>query len=118
MEPNHMGERRSESRSSVDISVRVWGVDVRGDCFLQEAKVREISLNGGLLSQLETEVRSGDVIGVLYAGKKGRYRVIWVRHSGMNHKIQAAIHRFEGDECPWAKLLPERESAAAAGAPK
>jgi hypothetical protein len=59
------------------------------------------------LAELATDVRSGDVIRVLYAGKKARYKVIWIRDSGPSHKIQAAIHRFETDVCPWLDLLAE-----------
>ena len=98
-------ERRRESRTEIDLALMVWGVDTRGDRFLQEAHAREISLSGALLTGLDAELRSGDVIGVLYAGKKARYRVVWVRHSGTSDKVQAAVHRFAPDECPWKELL-------------
>jgi hypothetical protein len=103
-------DRRREPRTDVDIALTVWGVDTRGDRFLQEARAREISLSGALLSGLDSELRSGDVIGILYAGKKARYRVVWVRQSGTSRKVQAAVHRFTTDECPWKDLLAEDES--------
>jgi hypothetical protein len=102
-------DRRREPRTDADIALTVWGVDTRGDRFLQEAHVREISLSGALLFGLDSELRSGDVIGILYAGKKARYRVVWVRQSGTSHKVQAAVHRFTTDECPWKNLLAEEE---------
>jgi hypothetical protein len=102
-------DRRREPRTDVDIVLTVWGVDTRGDRFLQEAHAREISLSGALLSGLDSELRSGDVIGILYAGRKARYRVVWVRQSGTSHKVQAAVHRFTTDECPWKNLLAEEE---------
>ena len=102
-------DRRREPRTDADIALTVWGVDTRGDRFLQEAHAREISLSGALLFGLDSELRSGDVIGNLYAGKKARYRVVWVRQSGTSHKVQAAVHRFTTDECPWKTLLPEEE---------
>ena len=113
-----IGERRREERVSIEIAVRIWGIDVRGERFLQDAKAREISFSGGLLSQVETDIRSGDVIGVLYQGKKARFRVIWVRHSGGAQKIQAAIQRLEPDECPWAELLSKPARAASIGSTK
>jgi hypothetical protein len=106
-------DRRRETRSDVDVDVTVWGVDTRGDRFLQEARARDISLSGALLWGLDSELRSGDVIGVLYAGKKARYRVVWVRQSGNSQKVQAAIHRFADDECPWKELLTEAQPEAA-----
>ena len=60
-----------------------------------------------MLSGLDVELRSGDVIGVFYAGKKARYRVIWVRYGDIHCKIQAAVHRIEPDECPWKELVGE-----------
>ena len=81
-------DRRREPRTDADLSLMVWGVDTRGDRFLQEAHAREISLSGALLSGLDAELRSGDVIGILYAGKKARYRVVWVRESGNGLKCK------------------------------
>jgi hypothetical protein len=105
-------ERRSEPRTDIDLGLTVWGVDTRGDRFLQEAQARDISLSGALIIGLDTELRSGDVIGILYAGKKARYRVVWVRQSGTSHKVQAAVHRMAPDECPWKELLAEEFSDA------
>ena len=112
-------DRRREPRTDIDLGLTVWGVDTRGDHFLQEARAREISLNGGLILGLDAELRSGDVIGILYSGKKARYRVVWVRHSGTSDKVQAAIHRLAPDECPWEHLLAEKraESEAAVDPP-
>ncbi len=100
-------DRRRESRTETDLTLTIWGVDTRGDRFLQEAQAHEISLSGALLSGLDAELRSGDVIGILYAGKKARYRVVWVRHSGTSDKVQAAVQRLDPDACPWKDLLTE-----------
>jgi hypothetical protein len=104
---NSGNDRRRESRVSTDLLLTVWGVDTRGERFLQEAHARNISLSGALLSGLDSELRSGDVIGILYAGRKARYRVVWVRHSGSAQKVQAAVQRFALDECPWKELLAQ-----------
>ena len=106
-------DRRREPRTDADLSLMVWGVDTRGDRFLQEAHAREISLSGALLSGLDAELRSGDVIGILYAGKKARYRVVWVRESGNGLKVQAAVQRIAPDECPWKNLLAEEYASTA-----
>jgi hypothetical protein len=100
-------DRRREPRIEADLVVTVWGVDTRGDRFLQEARARNISLSGALLSGLDAELRSGDVIGILYTGKKARYRIVWVRESGNGQKVRAAVHRISPDECPWKDLLAD-----------
>ena len=100
-------DRRREPRTDIDLGLTVWGIDTRGDRFLQEARARDISFSGALILGLDAELRSGDVIGIFYAGKKARYRVVWVRQSGTSDKVQAAIHRIAPDECPWKELLIE-----------
>ena len=104
-----MMERRREPRIEVDLALQVWGIDTQRDRFLQPARARDISRSGALLWELDREVRSGDLIGVLYAGRKARFRVVWVRYS-TSRKVQAAIHRVEGDECPWEHLLAEHSA--------
>ncbi len=111
-----MIDRRREARKEANLALTVWGVDTRGERFLQEARASEISLSGALLSGLEAELRSGDVIGILYRGRKARYRVVWVRYSDVARKIQAAVHRFAPDVCPWQDLLLEDSSTTPAEA--
>jgi hypothetical protein len=103
-------DRRSEPRRQADFSVTVWGVDTRGERFLQEARACDISISGALLSGIEVDLRCGDVIGILYQGRKARYRVVWVRCDDRGDKIQAAIHRIEPDACPWQELLGGEEA--------
>jgi len=110
-------ERRCELRTDAHLMVTVWGVDTRGDRFLQEARARDISLSGALLSGLDSELRSGDVIGILYAGRNARYRVIWTRESGTTQRVQAAVQRMGSDECPWKELLAEDAPASATTIP-
>lgn len=100
-------DRRREPRKPVDLPLMVWGVDTLGERFFQEAHARDISLSGALLSGLDADLKSGDVIGVLYGTKKARYRVVWVRYDEMGDKMQAAVHRLESDVCPWLDLLTE-----------
>lgn len=101
-----MIERRQESRTRIDLQLEVWGTDARGESFQQIAYASDISLSGALLS-LDAELRSGDLIGILYAGRKARYRVVWVSCRRTGENLQAAVHRIAADECPWQNLLPE-----------
>jgi len=103
-------DRRREHRVPSDLPLTIWGIDVRGERFLQEARARDISLSGALLSGLDTDLRSGDVIGILYAGRKARFRVVWTRYDGTGEKMQAAVHRDPADDCPWKDLLSTEET--------
>ena len=100
-------DRRREPRKPLDLPLLVWGVDTQGERFLQEAHARDFSLSGALLSGLDADLKSGDVIGILYGRKKARYRVVWIRYDEMGDKMQAAVHRLQSDACPWVDLLTE-----------
>ena len=110
----HSIDRRREPRTGADLALTVWGVDTKGERFLQEARARDISLSGAMLSGLDADLRSGDVIGILYAGKKARFRVVWIRYDANGDKMQVAIHRVAADECPWKSLLLEERPVAQA----
>ncbi len=113
--PTQIKDRRREHRSEVDLPLQVWGVDTRGERFLQTARARDVSLSGALLSGLDAELTSGDVIGILFAGKKARFRVVWIRYDHAGEKMQAAVHRFDADECPWLALLSEEPGTTQPG---
>jgi hypothetical protein len=94
-------------RSDAGLAVQISGIDTRGQTFLQDAHASNVSSGGALISQLEAELRTGDVIALTYSGKKARYRVVWVRHGGVRYKYQAVVQRIDSDECPWQNLLSE-----------
>jgi hypothetical protein len=104
-------DRRSETRTALELTLTVWGVDVQGERFVQEAHARDISLSGALLSGIDADLHSGDVIGILCGKKKARYRVVWLRYDGGGDKMLVAVHRMEGDPCPWEDLL-EKDSGS------
>ena len=110
----HKMDRRREPRSQANFAVTIWGVDTKGERFLQEVRVRDVSLSGALLCGIESELRSGDLIGVLYLARKARYRVVWVRYDDGGEKIQAAIHLVQPDVCPWRDLLVEQANEESA----
>ena len=107
-------ERRREQRTPIDLNLMVWGIDTHGERFLQEAHARDISLSGALLSGLETDIRSGDVIGILCGKRKARFRVVWVRYDDAGDKMMVAVQRLAADECPWPELLNDASESASA----
>lgn len=105
-------DRRSEARNDTDLELLVWGIDNEGERFVQQARARNISASGALLTGLEAALKSGDVIGILYAGRKARFRVVWVRYDEIDAPAQAAVHRIDPDLCPWLELLSQGEGPA------
>lgn len=93
-------DRRRESRWVADLEVLVWGVDIKGERFLQEAKAVDISLSGALLTGLDADLRSGDVVGILFGKKKARYRVVWIRYDGAGDKMQVESTAYKPTNAP------------------
>ena len=97
-------EKRSEPRIESPLVVTILGRDKSGQPFAQYAIASSISESGALLSGITRHVRAGDLLWVEHAGKRSRFKVVWVRDSEAQQLIQAAIHRLEREPCPWPKL--------------
>ncbi len=101
-----MPDHAAESRVTVDLPVRVWGMTADGRPFSQHARAQNISSEGALLSGIEGELKVGDVIGVQCEDKKTRCTVIWVVNTGPIKKNQVGIKLLADQECPWKSYLP------------
>lgn len=69
-------DRRREARAQSNLELLAWGIDTAGGRFAEHAHAENISARGALLTGLKAVVQSGDVLGVLYAGRKARFRVV------------------------------------------
>jgi hypothetical protein len=93
--------------------VKVYATDKEGLPFGQEAVASNFSCRGALLTNLEHEVRPGDLMIVFYEEKFARFRVVWALYADAMRQNQVAVQRLESDKCPWAALLETEASAAA-----
>jgi hypothetical protein len=114
MEDTRNLDRRREPRRQIDLGLFVWGVETKGERFLQEVRARDISLSGALLTGFETQLHCGDVIGILFLGLEARFRVVWVHHDHNGRRVQAAVELMEPDACPWQGLLISKPLARSA----
>jgi hypothetical protein len=97
-------ERRGQSRKTDSLPVIIQGRDQSGNWFKQEVIAKNISRSGALLSGITRLVRTGDLLWLECAGKKYRFKVIWTRDSESHKLIQAAVHLFDTEPCPWVEL--------------
>jgi hypothetical protein len=100
-----MFDRRREPRVRSSLTVLIWGVDVEGTRFSQSALARNISQHGALLTGINWELRSGDLMAVQHREIRARFRVVWTRNSGSEEKTLAAVQRLDADTCPWLEEL-------------
>jgi len=104
-----MHDRRREPRFLSDLIVEVWGHDNSGEPFAQSVRARNSSIAGALLDGLDHDVQSGDVIGVRHQGHQARFRVVWAMDFGVPPRKRVAVHKIEGQECPWQHEILARE---------
>ena len=97
-------DNRPESRVDARIMVRVWGMDADGRPFFQNANASNISAEGALLGGINHPLKAGDVIGVQYAEKKARFKVVWVIDGGAARKIEAGVELLPNQRTPWQEI--------------
>lgn len=105
-------DKRPESRLSADIPVRVWGMDADGRPFFQSATASNLSSEGAQLSRVHHALREGEIIGIQYAERKARFKVIWVKEQGMPDRVEAGVKIMAGQIAPWGDLTQENQAAA------
>jgi PilZ domain len=101
------GQQAAEKRLTVDIPVRIWGMSAQGRPFSQHVRAQNISCDGALLHDVESELKVGDVIGVQCDTNKARCTVIWAMNTGTVKRNQVGIRLVTDQECPWRDHLPE-----------
>jgi hypothetical protein len=93
-------------RATLDLKVRVWGMDGHEKPFFQSAVAQNISATGACIYGIEPELKVGDVIGVQYESKKARCKVVWVVNAGALKKTQVGVQLVADQDCPWVGALP------------
>jgi hypothetical protein len=97
----------SQIRVSVDLQIRVWGMNSDGKPFSLPARTVEIFATGAVINKVECALTVGDVIGVQYQNKKARCRVASAEEHGFLEKTRAELVLVEGQECPWLAEIPK-----------
>ncbi|HEX3322308.1 MAG TPA: hypothetical protein VHR84_16505 [Terriglobales bacterium] len=100
-----MPERRGHTRASIEVTVELWGRNDSGAAFTQSVKARNISVAGALLVGVQHKLRCGDVISIVKDRFHARFRVVWTRDSGTGSGSLVAIHKVNGQQCPWIEEL-------------
>ena len=108
-----MTEQRPEPRLTIEIPVRVFGMDAGGRPFTQDANATDLSRTGARLTGLEHELRVGDTIGLVFENRKARLQVMWTIDAGSARKMKSGVKLVEGQFCPWESLMNASPPAVA-----
>jgi PilZ domain len=69
-------------RVEVQMQVRVWGMTAAGKPFIQDARAVKAGPLRASIVGIEHEVPVGEVLGLEYHGRKGRFCVVWAGQAG------------------------------------
>lgn len=98
--------QRSEPRVAKHASVRIFGMDSRGNPINVPATTIDVSKRGARLSGVRYWDSPGETIGMRYGTEKARYRVVWI---GMPHTPidgQIGLQCVETGKNIWDFALP------------
>src|SRR5260370_14553450 len=101
-----MTNHQSEPRLTVDLPVRIWGMNAEGRPFSQHARAQNISSAGALISGVESELKVGDVVGVQCDEKKTLCTVISVINTEPDRKNVEEVKLVGDQEGPWDNFIP------------
>jgi diguanylate cyclase (GGDEF)-like protein len=97
---------RREQRLRIALPVQLWGMDLDGALFSQEAVTIDITTIGARLNGITHSLQRGCVVGVKHQNSKARYRVVWVGDPGSANKGQVGLQLIDGGKFIWGRTLP------------
>jgi PilZ domain-containing protein len=99
---------RREHRKEVALSVRIFGIDAKGQVFSQSASTVNVSVEGAMLDGVQREIKPGEVIGLTYGQKKARFRVQWAGEPGTPQEGKIGLQNVVPSNVVWDVPLPPR----------
>jgi PilZ domain. len=100
-----MGTRR-EPRLLVRLPLRIFGTDANGRAFSENVFTADISRHGARLEGVIARALAGEIVGVSYGAKKGRFRVEWLGERGTPRAGQMGLSTTLPHEWTWDANLP------------
>ncbi len=105
-------DRRRQQRVSVELPVKIWGMDAHSRPFTQPASLRTISGRGATLQGVNAQLKTGDLVDVQYQGIKAQFRVVWLGKPGSDMQGEVGLENLSKDVQLW-DVDPLRCSATA-----
>ena len=94
-------DRRRQQRISVELPIKIWGVDANTRPFSQSASLRTISGRGATLQGVKAQLRPGMVIDLQYQGLKAQFRVVWLGKAGTEMQGEVGVENLSNEVQLW-----------------
>jgi hypothetical protein len=100
-----MGQRQ-EPRKEIRLPVRIFGTDDHGRAFSENVFTVDISRGGAKLTGVQSQIKPGEIIGMAYGHRKGRFLVKWVRQPPTSREGQIGLQNASPEKSIWDFPLP------------
>jgi PilZ domain len=97
---------RREPRKDIRVPVRIFGTDVAGKTFNENVFTVNVSRGGAMVIEVKTQLKVGEVIGIVYGKFKTRYEVRWVGATATPQQNLAGLQSVKSEEIIWDFPLP------------
>jgi hypothetical protein len=97
---------RREPRKDVRVPVRIFGTDAAGKTFNENVFTVNVSRGGAMVIEVKTQLKVGEVIGIVYGKSKSRYEVRWVGTPATPQQNLAGLQSAKSEEVIWDFPLP------------
>jgi PilZ domain-containing protein len=97
---------RREPRKDIRVPVRIFGTDVAGKTFNENVFTVNVSRGGAMVIEVKTQLKVGEVIGIVYGKCKTRYEVRWVGATATPQQNLAGLQSVKSEEIIWDFPLP------------
>ena len=97
---------RREPRKDIRVPVRIFGTDVAGKTFNENVFTVNVSRGGAMVIEVKTQLKVGEVIGIVYGKSKTRYQVRWIGAPATPQQNLAGLQSVKSEEIIWDFPLP------------
>jgi hypothetical protein len=98
---------RREPRKDIRVPVRIFGTDASGKAFNENVYTVNVSRSGAMVIEVNTQLKVGETIGMVYGQTKSRYQVRWVGSPNRPGANLAGLQTVKTEDVIWDFPLPE-----------
>ncbi len=98
---------RREPRKDIRVPVRIFGTDVNGKPFNENVFTVNVSRSGAMVIEIKSQLKVGEIIGMVYGQTKSRYQVRWVGPPNGPSANLAGLETVKTEDVIWDFPLPE-----------
>jgi hypothetical protein len=98
--------KRHRPRKQVEVSVRIFGTDAKGQIFSEKGSTVNVSQDGARVAGIQAQPKVDEVVGLVYGEHKGKFKVKWVGAVGSPVEGQIGLHRVDPEKPFWDFAMP------------